>query len=603
MTSDGSSQRAFAWLATAAAALLVGCRTTDRHQAQADRAVGEILATAQQQVLGHTEALGIETPADTLRRRLLLDQVLPRSGPASLGVHDLPHLPKWPRQGAPTSLDAAASPASDPLRLRLVDALAIGAAGNRDYQRQKEAVYRAALDLDLERQEFRTTFSGFLQTLFSNRSPGEGENEVGGLVHSGTLSLSQKLTTGATVTARLALDLAQLLTQEGDWSRGLLADATVTLPLLRGAGRAIVREPLTQAEREVVYAIRDFERFRQTFAVQMADGYFEVLRQLDEIANAADNYRSLSLAASRSRRLGEAGRLSEIQVNQAAQDELRARSRWVSARLNYARRLDGFKVTLGLPADARVELDPAELEVLRTRLAKLLSAERTPAEPPAVAAQVEAPPPPGLPSPEVEVAVALDGRLDLHTAAARVEDAQRKVVVAADALRAGLTLTGGAAIGEGRGVGSATLDEANLRFGQGDYQALLRLDLPLDRTAERAAYRESLIALESAVRNLQAVEDQVKLDVRDGIRSLEEAHESVTIQAEAVRLAERRVNSTDLFFQAGRAEIRDLLDAQEDLVSAQNALTAALVNYRIAELELERDTGRLRISPDGVWTE
>ena len=63
------------------------------------------------------------------------------------------------------------------------------------------------------------------------------------------------------------------------------------------------------------------------------------------------------------------------------------------------------------------------------------------------------------------------------------------------------------------------------------------------------------------------------------------------------------MRSTNLFLQAGRAAIRDLLEAQEALVSAQNALTSAIVNYRIAELNLQRDLGTLEVGGDGLWTE
>jgi outer membrane protein TolC len=46
-----------------------------------------------------------------------------------------------------------------------------------------------------------------------------------------------------------------------------------------------------------------------------------------------------------------------------------------------------------------------------------------------------------------------------------------------------------------------------------------------------------------------------------------------------------------LFLEAGRAAMRDLLEAQDALLSAQNGLTSAAVGYRVAELELQRNIG------------
>jgi outer membrane protein TolC len=49
--------------------------------------------------------------------------------------------------------------------------------------------------------------------------------------------------------------------------------------------------------------------------------------------------------------------------------------------------------------------------------------------------------------------------------------------------------------------------------------------------------------------------------------------------------------------------MRDLLDAQQSLLSAQNSLSAAVVNYRVAELTLQRDMGLLQVDENGNWSE
>ena len=43
-------------------------------------------------------------------------------------------------------------------------------------------------------------------------------------------------------------------------------------PLLRGGGRAVTLEPLTQAERNLLYAVRTFALFRQQFFVVTLTG-------------------------------------------------------------------------------------------------------------------------------------------------------------------------------------------------------------------------------------------------------------------------------------------------------------------------------------------
>jgi len=336
------------------------------------------------------------------------------------------------------------------------------------------------------------------------------------------------------------------------------------------------------------------------------------LQQFDQLRNAEENYRRLIASTRRASRLADAGRLPEIQVDQARQDELRARNRWISAREAYERRMDTFKTWLGLPTDAAIELDPNELKRLAAAGDMLEPATR-PDEPRPQAPPADAPiellePRQADAGPlELEEAraidLALEQRLDLRVAIGRVDDAQRRIAVAADGLRPDLTLLGSASLGERRALASSDLENANLRFSEGRYSALLGVDLPLERTAERNVYRNSLIDLEQAVRDVQDLEDQIKLEIRSNLRSLLEARESLRIQAEAVKVAERRVASTDLFLQAGRAEVRDVLEAQEALISAQNALTSAVVQYRVTELALQRDLGVLEIDENGLWRE
>ena len=97
--------------------------------------------------------------------------------------------------------------------------------------------------------------------------------------------------------------------------------------------------------------------------------------------------------------------------------------------------------------------------------------------------------------------------------------------------------------------------------------------------------------------------DEVKLDVRDAWRKLQEARASYDIQQTSLTLARRRVDSTTLLTQAGRANTRDLLESQDALLEAQNALTGALVDHTIARLEFWRDTGVLEVGENGMWKE
>lgn len=599
--------------------VLTGCRTPSEHRLNADKVAADIIAEMQEQALGKTEQFSIERPSDTLRRKLLTEQNLPYSSQASLGTDKLKIIEHWPEENYPK---AAQSPdpilllePDKPLQLSLIQALQIGARNSFEYQTLKEDVFKSALDLDLERNEFRNIFASQVDSLISTNTT--GDRTVSGVENSAAVGMSRTLESGVELSTALAIDIANLLTMGGASSFGVAGDATIAIPLLRGSGKHIVREPLTQAERDVLYAIYEFERFKQTFAVDIASGYLEVLRQIDQVRNAEQNYRSLIASARRSRSLADAGRLPQIQVDQATQNELKARNGWISATESYKNSLDSFKNLLGLPPDAQIELERADLDKLIAPASKII-ADIVPEE--QVEADKETGPvdaPVELVAPSREdagpmeideslaIKLAFQNRLDLRLAQGEVYDAQRAVVVAADALGAELTFFGSAELGGRRSIDSAAADDAKLRTNKGIYSALLTLDLPFERTAERNAYRESFISLEQAVRNLQTLEDQIKLDVRRKLRDLLESRESLQIQAKAVLVAEKRVRSTELFLEAGKpqTQIRDLLEAQDALLSAQNRITLAAIDYRIAELELQSDIGVLKIDEKGLWQE
>jgi outer membrane protein TolC len=546
-----------------------------------------------------------------------LDQNLPFSSIASIGVDELPYIEHWPEKDYPiraVAYEPSAKPwdGDMPLTISLIDGLQIAAANNREYQTTKEDIFQAALILDNESNNFRNTFFGALQSIFeTDRS---GDNSITGVENTASAAWERRLKSGATLASSIFIDLAKLLTQGRDSSWGIFADATVAIPLLAGSGEYVVTEPLIQAERNLAYSLFTFERFKRELAVRVASGYYDVLNQIDQVNNERDNYQRLIESARNATRLAQAGRLPKIQVDQAYQDVLNARVSWIAAQQNYADRLDSFKIDLGLPTDANVELDPSELERLSAAANAALGAEfstrlKRQQEILESDAPIELPPisregggPLELPYPEA-IDIALDNRMDLRILQGQVYDAQRGVTVAANLLKADLTLVGRAEAGERREIGSADQPNAELRLDDGRYSAGFTFDLPWERTEEQNAYRNSYIILQRSVRNVQQLEDQIKFEVRNELRNLLEARENYMIQTQGVNLARQRTKSTEQFLNAGRAQVRDILEAQQALVSAQNALTAALVSYRISELELQRDIGVLKIDHKGVWSE
>jgi outer membrane protein TolC len=481
-----------------------------------------------------------------------------------------------------TSDDMFTTPAELPAVLSLRKALEIAVTNSRQYQSEKENIYLQALYLSLARHRWAPRF-GWVFGAIWNRYPVDIENAEGELdldyertvTYTSNLSFNQLLADGGSVAVDLATDFFRYVSDDPQETAASLLSVQVIQPLLRGAGRKVAQENLTQSERDMIYQLRDFARFRKTYAVSIANLFYRVLERRAIVRNEWNNYQNLILGRERAELMAKAGRLPEFQVDQARQDELRARDRWISAMENYEGVLDDFKIELGLPTDALVELNEREMQLLLQT---------------------------GIVHPDIAeneaVKTALDKRLDLLTAKDRFADAERKVHVAKNDLLPYAELQFNYDVDT-----EPPRRYDNFRWDRESYSASADLELPLDRKAERNAYRQSLINADRASRNASLREDRVKQEVRLAWRGLQQAKESYQIQKRSLELAERRVESVSLLLQAGRASTRDLLEAQEALVNAQNSLLGALVDHTIARLELLRDMESLRITDKGIWEE
>lgn len=453
--------------------------------------------------------------------------------------------------------------------ITLAHAVALATAHNRDYQRQKEQLYLTALDLTLARHRFARRWFGTVDASYLRNSSDE---QVGSSAETG---FNQLLADGAQISTSIAIDWARFLTGDPRTSLASVLSASVTQPLLRGSGRQVVQENLTQAERNALYQIRSFNRYRQTFVVSIVSAYYRVLQRRDAVNNALNNYNSRVESRKRLEMEAEAGRKPPFEVDQARQSELGARDSYVRAQQSYEQDLDEFKILLALPTRTELELDQNELKVLGDI---------------------------GVVRPDynldASIETALAQRLDLANSADFVDDAERKAVVAADNLGVELNLIGSAGVSS-----TPETDYKRLQFHRGTYGLGLEADLPLDRKAERNAYREALITMEQRQREYQNAVDEVELDVRQAYRQLREAAERYETQKSSLQLGQTRVESTTFLLQAGRVTTRDLLDSQDALLEAQNSVTAALVDHAIAKLSFFRDIGVLQVRPDGLWEE
>lgn len=149
--------------------------------------------------------------------------------------------------GAPRPHDLRVERQPETGALSLADAVALATVHNREYEGQKEQLYKVALDLTLARHQFARQWFGTVDAAYVN----DAEDER--VQSSSSLGFNQALASGAEISASIALDWIRFLTGDPRTSLGSVLRASFSQPLLRGRGRAIAQENLTQAERDALY--------------------------------------------------------------------------------------------------------------------------------------------------------------------------------------------------------------------------------------------------------------------------------------------------------------------------------------------------------------
>jgi outer membrane protein TolC len=457
--------------------------------------------------------------------------------------------------------------------ITLAQAVAMATAHNRAYQTQKEALYLSALSLTDERYKYARQWFGTIDGRYFSEG-GEEDVLVGGS-DEGLAGFDQLhlLGDGVLISTGLAIDWARFLSGDPRTTLRSVLTATITAPILGSGAGKVAREQLTQAERNVLYDIRAFNRYRKTFVVDIVTDYYNVLQQRDLVTNAGNNYKRAVESKERLEMESEAGRKSRIDVDEAEQNVLTAESRVVAAKERYEQSLDAFKIRLSLPTDANVVLDQNELRALEEM--GISEIEYTLDE---------------------AIETALLRRLDLANSADFIDDAERNVSLGAEGLGPQLNLTGGANV-ESR----EKTDFSRLQFHEGIYDLRLEADLPFDRKTQRNAYRQALITLERQQRQYEDDKERIKLAVRSAYRRLKETADRYKIQKNSLALAKERVEMNRVLLDAGRVTTRILLLSQDALLEAQDNVTAALIEHLNAKLSFYQDVGILQVRPDGMW--
>ncbi|THU31535.1 TolC family protein [Niastella caeni] len=129
-----------------------------------------------------------------------------------------------------------------------------------------------------------------------------------------------------------------------------------------------------------------------------------------------------------------------------------------------------------------------------------------------------------------------------------------------------------------------------------DYASVgLNLKIPLfNGFSTRSKVRQADVDIRKLQQDIKNTELSLNLTYRNATTQLRNSIITLNNQKENVALAEEVYTNTQNNYTQGLAPLTDLLDAENSLTTAQNNYSAALLDYRLAEIQLIKAQGNLK---------
>ncbi len=264
---------------------------------------------------------------------------------------------------------------NDAPKLALEDIIDLTLLNSRELQTQKELLYQTALALTLERFDYQ------LRPSFGNNGTAANftHDRFMGITNDTlqiptTAQLEKMLYTGGDFLGRFANSV--LLNFNGP--QGFTADVSSELLFSLSQSllqRDVLLESLTQAERDVVYAARNFTRFRRELFVQQASDYYSLILQFRQVEINCQNYFTLAREFNQRSVEFRVGVAARTQLDQVEQQVINGRQSILSTCTNLENALDGLKIRMGIPTEQPIDIDLSELNLLTLRDEMAVNAE------------------------------------------------------------------------------------------------------------------------------------------------------------------------------------------------------------------------------------
>jgi outer membrane protein len=380
-----------------------------------------------------------------------------------------------------------------------------------------------------------------------------------------SIGLTQYLPTGGNVTAatQSGFTTAELVspgTTTTDWQSSV--GITVTQPLLKNFGKETTELNITLAATTHQDSL---ERFRFTIAdtvLAVVTSYNRVytLRQVLDARIAALN--STQSLLEEVRQKVKPGAKQTLEIANVEYAMAQRRKEIVEAERNVRDQEAGLRYLIGMEPKVRL----------------------IPADPPSRAEPPE--------TEEEALKTALESRTDLKQLHLALKSSQLQERVARHQSLPELALTASGGLTGSAGNFGESYRQIGERPGS-FWSAGLQFSVPIGNTAQENEYRKSRIRTEQVRNQIKALSWKIRNDVESDMRALISARLQLHTADRALEYAKQRHEEYLKQSRVGTTPVQDVINAENDLISARNAQLDAVELFAYTVAKLWRDSGAL----------
>jgi hypothetical protein len=258
-----------------------------------------------------------------------------------------------------------------------------------EYQAALENLYLAAMRVSRERFRFDVQFYGGDSLFYTanGRLRENGSNNLRNDVNldAGKTGAEILFATGGELVVGLANSITWSFNGTNTWYADSLFNVGLVQPILRNAGKKIVLENLTQAERDFLAAIRQMVFFQQGYYTKIvtgvgqqsapsgsmsaantptfSSGFYGLLAEQIRIQNQRQNIIALEDNLQRFVEVFDAGQMTDVsQVEETRQQLLNSESSLLQRIITNQGNIDTYIRSLGLPPDLKVDISDPLME-------------------------------------------------------------------------------------------------------------------------------------------------------------------------------------------------------------------------------------------------